>query len=80
MLAKAGIQISLILLISIFWTPASAGVTMCFHTASQGGIQQHIDLTGYPPYMGMTLARTYAVYGRTRPIIQRIGARYYVVI
>ncbi|GMR03596.1 MAG: hypothetical protein BMS9Abin22_097 [Gammaproteobacteria bacterium] len=31
--AEAGIQISLILLMSIFWTPASAGVTMTFHTA-----------------------------------------------
>ncbi len=32
--AEAGIQISLILLMRIFWTPASAGVTMGFHTVS----------------------------------------------
>ncbi len=36
--AEAGIQISLILLMSIFWTPASAGVTMTFHTVSFAGM------------------------------------------
>jgi len=37
--AQAGIHIFLILLKRIFWTPAFAGVTMTFHTASQAGIQ-----------------------------------------
>jgi len=35
--AKAGIQNSLILLMRIVWTPAFAGVTMSFHTASYAG-------------------------------------------
>jgi len=36
--AQAGIHISLILLRRIFWTPAFAGVTMTFHTASYAGM------------------------------------------
>jgi len=36
--AKAGIQISLILLRHTFWTPAFAGVTMSFHTTSYAGM------------------------------------------
>jgi len=36
--ANAGIQNSLILLMRVVWTPAFAGVTMTFHTASYAGV------------------------------------------